>query len=234
MAQKGKGKGKEIERASRRNFPHHTLEEALALPQKIADEMGGKPFKRLLLSDALGIKPSSTNFRDLLSSSYKYGLTDGTEKASEIGLTQLGEASTQMKDVSQRRDALRKAAFKPEVFKKFYDQYTDRKIPSMIEKILISEYSVPAEHAPECARILIENGKFTGIIRDIGGSPHILVDTDLRTPETDEPEDQSAAEGEASPADEAVEERNPSDSIDATSKDKGAGDRRRLARHGGR
>jgi len=220
MAQKGKGK--EIERAGRRNFPHHTLEEALALPQKIADEMGGKPFKRLLLSDALGIKPSSTNFRDLLSSSYKYGFTDGTEKANEIGLTQLGEAATQMKSVSQRRDALRKAAFKPEVFKKFYDQYTDRKIPSMIEKILVSEYSVPAEHAPECARILMENGKFTGIIRDIGGSPHILVDSDLEISETDQEEDRPPAERGAS-ADAALnEEDHPASSIDATSKDKRA------------
>jgi predicted nucleotide-binding protein len=222
MAQKGKGKGKEIERASRRNFPHHTLEEALALPQKIADEMGGKPFKRLLLSDALGIKPSSTNFRDLLNSSYKYGLTDGTEKANEIGLTQLGEAATQMKAVSQRRDALRKAAFKPEVFKKFYDQYTDRKIPSMIEKILVSEYSVPAEHASECSRILMENGKFTGIIRDIGGSPHILVDSDLETSETEQEDDHSPAEGSASPDDELNEEGRQASSIDATSKVKNA------------
>jgi len=29
-----------------RNFPKHTLEDALALPQKIYDEMGGKPMKR--------------------------------------------------------------------------------------------------------------------------------------------------------------------------------------------
>ena len=32
-----------------RNFPKHTLEAALVLPQKIQDEMGGKPMNRLLL-----------------------------------------------------------------------------------------------------------------------------------------------------------------------------------------
>jgi hypothetical protein len=70
-------------RASKRNFPLHTLEEALAVPQKIADEMGGRPFKRILLADALGYTPMSSNVRDLLSSSYRYGLTDGTEKATD-------------------------------------------------------------------------------------------------------------------------------------------------------
>jgi len=38
-----------------RNFPKHTLEEALVLPQKIQDEMGGMPMNRLLLADALGL-----------------------------------------------------------------------------------------------------------------------------------------------------------------------------------
>jgi len=36
-----------------RNFPLHTLEEALVLAQKIKDELGGKPMNRLLLADAL-------------------------------------------------------------------------------------------------------------------------------------------------------------------------------------
>ena len=40
-----------------RNFPKHTLEAALVLPQKIQDEMGGKPMNRLLLADGLGMSP---------------------------------------------------------------------------------------------------------------------------------------------------------------------------------
>ena len=82
------------ERKPRRSFPHHTLEEALVLPQKIADEMGGKPFRKILLAEAVGLRPSSSNFRDLLSSAFKYNLTDGTEKASSIGLTDLGSRTS--------------------------------------------------------------------------------------------------------------------------------------------
>ena len=60
-----------------RNFPKHGIEATLVLPQKVQDEMGGKPMNRLLLADALGMSPSSTNFRDLLSSSNKYGFYRG-------------------------------------------------------------------------------------------------------------------------------------------------------------
>src|SRR5690242_12044973 len=90
----------------RRNFPTNTLKSALAVAQKIADERGGKPLKRLLLADSLGLTPSSSNFKTLLSSAFKYGLTDGTEKASEITLTPLGVDATQTQDAAKRLRAL--------------------------------------------------------------------------------------------------------------------------------
>ncbi len=168
-----------------RNYPAHTLEEALTLAQKIQDEMGGKPFKRLLLAEALGIKPSSSNYRDLLSSSLRYGLTEGTEKASEISLTKLGDDATQTRDPAIRAKGLRRAAMAPPLFQAFFNDYSDKKMPSpeMIGRILSSEYDVPETHTEECARFLESNGRFTGVIRDIGGSPHVLLDGDAPVPE---------------------------------------------------
>lgn len=164
-----------------RNYPIHTLEEALVVSHKIQDEMGGKPFKRLLLADSLDIKPSSSNFRALLSSSYKYGLTEGSEKAAEISLTSTGSDATLSRDSARKVAALRKAAFTPPVFREFYNSYEDRKLPSpdMMVKILSSEYGVPSKHGEECARIIIGNGRFADIIRDIGGSPHVMIDSEI-------------------------------------------------------
>jgi len=168
-----------------RNFPRDTLEESLAVSQKIMDEMAGKPFKRLLLADALGIAPSSSNFRYLLSSSHQYGLTEGTEKATEIELTDIGRYATQAADPAKRMAALREAATTPEVFGRFYRDYRDKKMPSpeMLGKILVAEYDVPENHADECARLTVENGRFVGIIRDIQGSAHVLFDTPLASGE---------------------------------------------------
>lgn len=167
-----------ISRRKRRNFPNHPLEEALAVPQRIMDEMAGKPFKRLLLAEALGIKPASSNYKLLLSSSFKYGLTEGTEKAREISITELGKAAILIGDRNKRHSARRKAAVIPEIFRRFFEDYRDRKLPSseMLDKILVSEYNVVEEHAQECARLLLENGRFTEIIRDISGSPHIILE----------------------------------------------------------
>lgn len=172
----------------------HSIEDTLVLPQKIADEMGGNPFNRLLLADAIGITPMSSNYRDLLSSSYRYGFTEGTEKASEISLTNLGKDATQTVAAQKRLDALVKAARTPSFFRQFYEDYANKKVPSpeMIDKILTSSYKVPDEYASEASQLLVANGRFVRIIRDIGGSAHVLVDA----PPIDET-DESAVEEEA-------------------------------------
>lgn len=163
-----------------RNFPKHKLEDAVVLAQKIQDEMGGKPMKRLLLAEALGLSPSSSNYRELLSSSYKYQLTEGTEKASEISLTPTGEAATQSEDQAKRLQSLRSAVLVPEVFGKFFRTYSDKKLPSteMMAKILVSEYEVPSNLGEECAQLISANGRFVDIIREIGGSAHVLLDAE--------------------------------------------------------
>jgi predicted nucleotide-binding protein with TIR-like domain len=168
-----------------RNFPKHTLESVLPLAQKIQDEMGGKPMNRLLLADALGMSPSSSNYRELLSSGYKYGLTDGTEKADTISLTDEGAAATQQADVTARLRALRGAALAPSVFGSVLRDYANKKLPSpeMLPKILKAQYGVPDELAAECGQHLAANGKFVDVVREIGGSPHVLLDAELSAPE---------------------------------------------------
>lgn len=178
-----------------RNFPKHTLEAALVLPQKIQDEMAGKPMNRLLLADSLGMSPSSSNYRVLMSSAYKYGLTDGTEKAEAIGLTQTGASATQQADQAARLRALRTAAMAPPVFGKFYRDYANKKLPSadMLPKVLRSQYGVAQDLAAECANHISVNGRYVDMIRDIGGSPHILVDVDLSITPRDSEESEEAA-----------------------------------------
>lgn len=162
-----------------RTYPTHTLEGALPVARAIRDDMAGKPMNRLLLADALGIKPSSSNFRALLSSSLKYGLTLGTEKAEEIVLTDLGRQAVGRTQSAQEH-ALRRAAMTPSIFARFYADYNNSKVPSseMLGKILATRYGVPERSTAECAKLLIENGNRVGIIRQISGSPHVILTTD--------------------------------------------------------
>ena len=175
---------------SRRTFPHHSLEESLTLAQKIADEMGGRPMNRLLLADAVGIKPSSSNYRLLLSSAFKYGLIDGTEKSAEIGLTDLGTDATQKDDAVKRTEAIRQAVLKPQPEQTFLQDYKNKKLPSgeMLPKILTAQYGVPRDLAIECGTFMTRNARFAGMLREIGGSPHILFEGAVITPTEHEDE----------------------------------------------
>jgi predicted nucleotide-binding protein len=179
---------KEKEPRKTRNFSKHTLEASLVVGQKIQDEMGGKPMNRLLLADSLGMSPSSSSFRDLISSSYKYGLTDGTEKADQISLTPIGDSATN-KDAAKRLEALRSAALRSPVFGQFFRDFGNKKVPSadMLPKILRSSYEVAPDLTTECATLLAANGRFVEIIRDIGGSPHILLDAEVAKLGKDDP-----------------------------------------------
>jgi len=165
-------------RKPNRPFPLHTLEEALVIAIAIQENNAGKPMKRLLLADAIGRKPSTVQFRDLLSSAYKYGITLGTEKAEHIELTQLGKNITKPTSSQQEIEAKQKSVLTPEKFNEIYSHYKDAKFPggSFFENTLEVQFKIPREYTNEVIGMLEKNGKFSGIIRDISGSPHVMFD----------------------------------------------------------
>src|SRR2546428_12947520 len=108
MAEKTKA-----ERMTARPFPAFSLPESLVVARAIQDKNAGKPMNRLLLADAIGIKAGSSRYRELLSSAYKYGLTEGTEKATQVSLTSLGQRITKPLNELERVKALGEAGIKP-------------------------------------------------------------------------------------------------------------------------
>jgi hypothetical protein len=116
-------------RGPQRPFPYHTLEEALAVARALQNKNAGKPWKPILLANALGIKPASTNFRDITSSSNKYGLTKGTWQADFISLTPLGISITKPTKAEKEMKDRQEAILKIDVFNKIFDYYRDKKLP---------------------------------------------------------------------------------------------------------
>lgn len=172
-----------------RNYPRDSLQQALVVAQKITDENAAAPMKRLLVADALGLSPSSSNFRYLLSSSRTYGLTEGTEKAIDVSITELGKKVARSSGV-ERMVALRQAVMTPDLFKDFFERFNGNKLPSaeMLKKILVTDFHVPADRSEEAADLITENGTFTGLIRQISGAPHVLIDAPGSSPAEETPE----------------------------------------------
>jgi hypothetical protein len=164
--------------APRKPFPSHTLQEALVVAEAIQNKNAGKPWKPIFVGEAINKSPTSNAFRDVTSSSYKYGLTQGTWNAQYISLTALGSSITKPLDATKRVADLQRAVQEVELFKSIYEHYRDSKFPSVDDKyfknMLEVEFHVPRELVDECARMLIENGKFTGIIREVKGMPFVV------------------------------------------------------------
>jgi len=173
--------------AVRRPFPKHTLQEALAVAEAIQNKNAGKPWKPIFVAEALNISPTSTNFRDLTSSAFKYGLTQGTWNAQNISLAPLGSSITKPIDSAKKVAALQKAVQNVEIFKSVYEHYRDSKFPSVddtyFKNMLEVEFHVPRELVDECARMLMDNGKFSGIIREVKGAPFVVfAETPIEAP----------------------------------------------------
>jgi len=162
-----------------RPFPVDSLEEALKIAKAIQDQNNGQPMKRIFVADYLKIKPESSNFRYLISSSYRYGLTDGSYQAEYLSLTQLGDAVTKTKDETEKFLLLQEACQRVDVFKSFYQRYRDAKLPSedYAKNLLRDEFKVPEEHVDECLNLLLSNGRFSKIIQDVAGAPRVVFET---------------------------------------------------------
>lgn len=171
-------KEKKFDRKPVRPFPKHTLEKTLVIAKAIQDRNAGKPMKKLLVADAIGRKPTSPEFRDLLSSSFKYGLTMGTEKAESISLTTIGQELTKPSSLEMEIKNKQKAILHPELFKRIYTHFKDSKFQRtpFFENQLETQFGVPRGYVKEISEILESNGKYAGIIRDISGSNHIIFD----------------------------------------------------------
>jgi len=171
-----------------RPFPRHSLKETLKIAQAIHDKNNDRPMKPMFVAESIGRKPDSSEFRLLLSSSLRYGLTKGSYASDYIELTPLAIAILKPVDEQQRDFSLKDAAQKPDIFRKVYEYYRNGKFPTddFFKNRLEVEFGVPREFVSECAQLLYDNGVFVGIIRDVMGSPRVVFDQAPKETESEE------------------------------------------------
>ena len=112
-----------------------------------------------------------------LSASYKYGLTVGTEKAKDIELTERGQRATRPTSPEEKAMALQEAALGVESLAKVYRHFDNAKLPAdeLFQNTLDRQFGIPREHVEECVQLILANGRFAGMIRDVGGSPYVML-----------------------------------------------------------
>lgn len=175
--QSGEEKALEVSKKERnvRPYPANSLEASVEIAKAIHEKGGGQPLDRIMLAKAIGRTPASSAFRSLVTSSAKYGLTEGNYNSPEIKITNLGEALVAATTPEEKSGALMEAALKPAVFRKFYTDLDGKKLPEneYAENILRRKYNVPAELCKECISIIKKNGEYIGLITNVKGSSYV-------------------------------------------------------------
>src|SRR3972149_1130060 len=162
---------------TRRPFPANSLAEAATISEATQDNTTGRAMNRVLVANAIQRKPASSDFKTLLSSSLKYGLTTGTEKSEPIALTELAQSLTRPRNDSERAATLKKAALEPELLQRIYEHYNNGKLPqgAFFLNVLERDFKVPRDRCDECATIILENGRFAGLLRELQGSIYVIL-----------------------------------------------------------
>ena len=158
-----------------RQYPVHTLEEALIVATAIQEINRGEPFDRLLLAGTIGTTPASSSYTNRLNASLRYGLTEGGYSSQKISVTALGRSITAPTGGPERREALVQAALKPELFLNFYRSLDGKRMPpdQYAKNALQRESDVHPDLTNECLTIIKQNGLFVGILGDIGGAQYV-------------------------------------------------------------
>ncbi len=168
---------------SQSDVPRVPLDEALRVPEALAEQYGKKPARPLDVASALNMSPSSGTFRDLCGAAIGYGLTDGGPNASEISLTQLGLRVVAPLEEGDDERALQEAVLIPSVEKQFLERYDGSPLPT--EKIgcnVLEQMGVPTSSAKRVFTLIVENAERVGFLKvikdkryvDLGNPGHVI------------------------------------------------------------
>ena len=96
-----------------------SLEQAMRVPQAIAEHYAGGPATPLQVGSALNMSPFAGPFRGLCGASIAYGLTEGGYNAQQISITKLGLRVVRPKVEGDDLVARREAVLRPRVLGEF-------------------------------------------------------------------------------------------------------------------
>lgn len=155
-------------RISQTEIPGVSLEQALRVPNAIAQSLGKRPSRPIEVASALEMSPTSGTFRSLCGASIGYGLTDGGPNAALIKLTEIGARIVAPLSEGDDTRALREAILMPSVEKEFLERYDGSPLPNdNIGKNVLEAMGVPPSASDRVLKIIVENARFVRVVKSI-------------------------------------------------------------------
>ena len=152
-------------------FPPLPVSEARLIAQTIAEKNAGQPMRRLDVFHELNKSPDSGPSRNLVTASSGYGLTNGGYQAEMLSLTDLGRRLVVEGDESAVIDAV----LNVDAFKKFFDAYRDKGVPSSVAgRSFLADTGIPTDRTEVCLGLISQNGRASGLIDKVSGVERVL------------------------------------------------------------
>ena len=178
------------------DVPSMSLEQALRVPQAIADNYALKPTTPLNVAAAMDMQPSSGPFRMICGAAVAYGLTEGGYNAQTIEVAPLGRRIVRTTVDGDDLLAKREAILKPRVIGEFLRKYDNSPIAKESIAInVLEELAVPRERAPEVFELIKESASSLGLIKTIKDRSYVdLAGVSPPTAEEHEAEEQELSD----------------------------------------
>lgn len=158
-------------------YPVKSLEEILELPRSIIEHGVQGEIQRLTLLGKMGISPTSSRTRDLITSSAKYGLTAGSYSAGSLRVTDDGKA---LFDPQKSPTALQQTKFQVAIdqfdpFKSVYEKMSGDRLrdATVIGDALVQAGIAQSDREP-ATKIFVANLRFIGLVKDVSGSDYVM------------------------------------------------------------
>lgn len=147
--------------------PKHSLEQAIRIANALEEKNGGNPLPPMDVAFAIDMSPGSSSFRDLLSSSIKYGLTSGSYNQARVSLESLGRDVVEPKSPEDRRRALNDAAFRPDALRRVFEAYRGKKMPDpeFFRNAVSRDFGIPKDQAAAFVQVFEANVSFLGLVK---------------------------------------------------------------------
>jgi len=150
------------------NFPKNSIQDTLKIPKVIWEQNAGQPMTLLDLATKTGYSVMSSTFGELIRSSARYGLTDGSwsQTASKtISLTILGTSIIAPKQDDDVNVSIRQALENPRVFSKFLSSVNGKIIPpdDIFKNTLRRVHNVAESDLDICYKVIMKNITELGI-----------------------------------------------------------------------
>lgn len=172
------------------SFPVYSLKKTLGIIEVMENNYAGDPSFPEDIAQHLGTSLGSSHFRNLLTSSHKYGLTNGTYKSEKIEMTTLGRQIVEPTSEEGKNEAIMTTLQKPEIFSKFFTKYNRKNVPDddIIKNVLKNEFGVPHERTVDCVKVLRENITDYNLIHQGSGILRLVLTTQVLKSEINDEE----------------------------------------------